>query len=83
MPSPYLVRDGSAPHRHWKKSLARQFAAFADRLGHFVRFAESVTDHAVPVADNDNCAEAEPSATLYHLGTAIHEHDPLFHFRRL
>ena len=51
--------------------------ALADRLRHLVRLAHAGADVPLPVADDDDRAEAEAPAALHHLRDAVDEDDLL------
>src|SRR5207237_2392478 len=48
-----------------------------DGRGHLLGLAVADAHRAVAVADDHQCGEAEPAATLDHLGDAVDGHDAL------
>ena len=75
-----VTSNGIVPfgERHGHQRLLGLLDALADRLGHFVRLAETEADVAGAVADDDERAEAEPPAALHDLGDAVDVHHFLF-----
>src|SRR5215472_6399048 len=65
------VRDGGGDPGHPEEVLLGLFDALGDRRGHFLGLAVADTDHAVAVAHHDKRGEAEPTATLDHLGHPV------------
>src|SRR6267378_508325 len=72
-----FMRDGRARERDLDQAAAGGFDRLAHRLAHLVRLAGGDPDPALPVAHRDECIEAEPPATLHHLGDAVDGDDVL------
>src|SRR5215471_17716186 len=73
----YGVRDRATDARDAEEVLLGRLDALGDRRGHLLGLPVSDTDHAVAVADHDQGGEAEPAATLDHLGHPVDGHDSL------
>ena len=71
------VNDGATDQRNAEEVLACFLHTLGDRRGDFLGLAVADTDHALAVADDDQRGEAEPAATLDHLGDAVDRDDPL------
>src|SRR5208283_2399229 len=67
----HRVRDGAGDTRHAEEVLLGLLDALGDRRGHLLGLAVSDADHAVGVAHHNECGEAEPAATLDHLGHPV------------
>ena len=69
-----LMRDRVFVQRHFLHRFARRFGCLADRLGDFIRLAESDADFAIVIARNNQRAEAKTPAAFDDLGATIDEH---------
>src|SRR5262249_60930327 len=70
----HRVRDRAADARDAEEVLLRRLDALGDRRGHLLGLPVPDTDHAVAVADHHQGGEAEPAATLDHLGHPVDRH---------
>src|SRR5277367_3049922 len=78
-----FVRNGAVLNRHADQAFLGAIDALANRLGHFVGFAEAESDQAVMIARNHQRAEAEAASALHDLGDAVDVHDLLFDLEAL
>src|SRR5690606_20450889 len=67
----YRVRDGGADSRDLEEVLLGLLHALGDRRRHLLGLAVADPHGAVTVADHHQCREAEPAATLDHLGDPV------------
>ena len=65
------MRDRGPLEGHPDEVLLGVLDPFPDRLGHLASLAQAGAHVAVPVADHDHGAEAEPPATLDDLGHPV------------
>src|SRR6201999_1996517 len=72
----HRVRDSATDQRDAEEALARFLDTLGDRGGHLLGLAVADADHAVAVAHDDQCGEAESPTTLDHLGDAVDGDDP-------
>src|SRR5687768_6572980 len=72
-----LVRDGPAGQRHAHHAAARGIDSLSNGLRHLVRFARSVPDFPLPVADGDESVERETPPTLHDLRDTVDRDDVL------
>src|SRR5262249_56726004 len=68
------VRDRAADARDAEEMLLGRLDALGDGRGHLLGLPVPDTDHAVAVADHHQGREAEPAATLDHLGHPVDGH---------
>src|SRR5262249_37168983 len=68
------VRDRAADARDAEEVLLGRLDALGDGGGHLLGLPVPDTDHAVAVADHHQRGEAEPAATLDHLGHPVDGH---------
>src|SRR6202020_2121801 len=67
----HRVRDGAGDARHPEEVLLGLFDTLGDRRGHLLGLAVADADHTVGVTHHDQRGEAEPAATLDHLGHPV------------
>src|SRR5216684_4304902 len=77
-----LVRNGAVAEGDAHHGRAGDFAAFANRIGHFAGLAQSDADPPMLVAHHHQRAETEAASALDNFGRAIDEHDLLRQFGR-
>src|SRR5262249_17453974 len=68
------VRDRAADARDTEEGLLGRLDALGDGRGHLLGLPVPDTDHVVAVTDHDQGGEAEPAATLDHLGHPVDGH---------
>jgi hypothetical protein len=62
--------------------LAREFAAFADGVGHFAGLAQTDAHAAALVTDHHECAEIKTASAFDHFRGTVNEHDFFDEFLR-
>src|SRR3954469_14830060 len=70
-----VMQRAAFAERHADDVALGGFGRFADRFRHFARLAVAEPDPALLVADDHQRGEAEPAATLDHLGDAVDVHE--------
>jgi hypothetical protein len=66
-----VMQRAALAQRHADQGVLGGFRRFADRFGHFARFAMTETDPALLIADDDKRGEAETTAALHNFRDAI------------
>src|SRR5258706_1645344 len=69
------MRNRALDDRHFYQMLFRVINSFGDGIRDFVGFAQSITHHAIPIADDHNSRETEPSSAFHHFGNALNGND--------
>jgi hypothetical protein len=72
------VRHGGAGQGDLKEVLAGEVVGLADGLRDLLGLAVADADPAALVADDDEGAEAEATAALYHFGDAVDVDDAVY-----
>jgi predicted dinucleotide-binding enzyme len=65
------MQRAALAQRHADHAALGGLGGLADRLRHLAGLAGAVADAALLVADDDEAAKAEATATLHHLGDAV------------
>jgi hypothetical protein len=78
--SGHFEGDGSVHDRNPNEIFFGLFQTLANSFRHFVGFAHSAANHGVVVADHDQGAEAEPTATLDHFSHPANVNDFFLEF---
>jgi hypothetical protein len=67
-----VVQRAAFAQRHADHRALRGVSRLADRFRNLARLAVTVADAALLIAGDDESGEAEATATLHHLGDAVH-----------
>src|SRR4029077_18766422 len=73
----HRVRDGALAPGDPEEALLRLLDTLGDRRGHLLGLAVADADHAVTVAHDHQCGEAEATTTLDDLGDTVDRDDAL------
>ena len=66
-----MMQRTAFTHRHTDHRALGAFSRLADRFRHFARLTSAPANAALFVTHNNQCREAKPTTTLYHLRHAI------------
>jgi hypothetical protein len=71
----HFIWNGAVNQWHCHHVFLGAFHPFADRLRDFVRFAQSISDTALTIPDDNNGAEAESSAAFVNFCNPVNMYD--------
>src|SRR5574344_1957474 len=78
-----VVRNRSIENNNVDQIVLSGFSALADSFGEVLSLAETDTDLAFLITDNDASAEGKATATLHNFRATVDVHDSVFEFRDL
>ena len=77
------MSNGAILQAYFNQITASGFTTLANSLGHFLGLAKSHADLAILIANHDQRAEREATATLHHFGATVDMNYSFFKFGNL